>query len=811
MKTLTCIFILFSVFLHGQVSLSGKVVDFNSKEAIGFANVWVIGTTVGTTTNLEGEFTIDLKKDNYLVGISFVGYRNDTIDIRTADLGNLKISLKPAAKELGVVNYVAPKYDNPNKELFKRITKHKKENAMASLDYYECEVYSKIQVDLNQVGKFIKNHKIKSIDYMYDMIDSSAERSESFIPMFLSETVSDYYYSSKPSGEREFVLASKTSGLKNESVSLLLGNAATDFNLYTNFINAFEKDYVSPISDFGWAYYKYEIQDTSYVGPYLSYKLSFRPRRKQEPTFYGTMWIDADSYAITKIDMTLAEDANVNFVQSLNIERSYGKVDGKWIIQSESLNMEANLLKSEKLVGVFMKKTTYWKDHVLNKAHDKGFYSNTDAVALADSALSRGEEYWSLKRGEDLSSKEKQIYTNIDSLVQSKPFKWGVRLTKMLYTGYLPFESWEFGPYYSAYSFNSIEGNRFRFGGRTRAKFSKKLRLGGYLAYGTKDEDYKGQLKAEYFISKNPLVKAEIEYSRDYEQLSDSPDAFEPDNIMSSLSRRAAPQFTMVDSKKASFVKEFHPGISNQVKFIFNDFYPVAQLQFYKPEGNRINHFRVSSIEFSGRVAIGEKFVMGDFQRVSLGTKKPILTYGFEWSNKGFLGSGYNFTKAFIQVKDKMFFGTLGRLDIVLDASKMWGAVPYPILLQHPGNSSYYFDKLAFNLMTPSEFVSDQFVSVKSEYHFDGLFLNRIPVVRKFKWREFLYARGVVGDVVNNHESVMLFPEGLSSLNGKPYGEVGVGLENVFKFLRFDYIVRLTNRRTDISNGGLFVGLQLDL
>ena len=308
--------------------------DFHSKEGIAFANVWMIGSAVGTNTSLDGTFQIKYAGNHTQLGISFVGYKTDTVQLTVGEKNIIEVSLKPEALELGSVNFVAPKYKNPNKELFKRITKNKKANSMSSLDYYECEIYNKIQVDLNQVGKFIKKNRIKSLDYMYDMIDSSAERSESFLPMFLSETVSDYYLSSKPKAEKEIVIASKVSGLKNESISMLLGNAYTDFNLYTNFINAFDKDYVSPISDFGWAYYKYEITDTTYIGPYLSYKMSFKPRRKQEPTFYGDMWIDADSYAITKINMSLSEGANVNFVQSLTINRAYAKVGSTWVKQS---------------------------------------------------------------------------------------------------------------------------------------------------------------------------------------------------------------------------------------------------------------------------------------------------------------------------------------------------------------------------------------------------------------------------------------------------------------------------------------------
>ena len=399
------------------------------------------------------------------------------------------------------------------------------------------------------------------------------------------------------------------------------------------------------------------------------------------------------------------------------------------------------------------------------------------------------------------------VFENIDSLVNTPIYKWGERLTKMFYTGYLPFKRWEIGPYYSLYSFNNIEGNRFRFGGATKKAFHHKLRLTAYGAYGTLDKEFKYQVKGEYFFSKRPRVILTLSVLHDYRQLSDSPDAWQPDNIMASLSRRSDPQYTMLDQQRIMFDKEWVKGISNKLSITRNIYRPVGNLIYDNRDQGTLKEISISTFMFAGRVAFKENFVQGDFDRVSLGTRSPIITYGITLSKKGYLNSDFDFTKVFFQFNDRWYFGPFGYVNCILDASKIWGQVPYPILLQQPGNNSYYFDDFAFNLMNPGEFASDQFISLKMEYHMVGMLLNKIPLMRKLQWRELLYARSVIGSLVYDHESVVLFPGNMTSLGGKPYLEVGVGIENIFKIVRVDYIWRLTHENSTAPKSGLLASL----
>lgn len=787
-----------TISVVGQTRVAGKVVDGVSEEPIPFCNVFFLDGNEGVSTDLSGEFVLTSNSNRQAFVVSFVGYQSDTILVANAS-NNMIIKLESASTYIDEVEIVTPKYKDPNKELFKRVVKNKKMNDSRNIDAYECGVYNKIYVALNDINPEIKSSKlVNKVDFVMDLMNQDS--SGSYLPIFISETVSEYYYKTSPRADREIINASKVSGLKNESVSMLLGSSYTDFNIYDNSINVLERDFISPLSDQGWLFYHYQIADTAYIGPYLSFRMDFTPRSAQDAAFEGYMWIDAKTYAVTKIEVTLPTSANVNLVNNMRVERSFVNYqqDGQsyWMKSSEKVQMDFKVIKKSKQPGFKVAKTTYWKSYLINQKRDNSFYNPAEDIVVSENAITQDDGFWSENRGEDLTTEEEEVYQAIDSLVNTKIFKVSDQILKMFYTGYLPFKYFEYGPYYTTYSYNSIEGKRFRIGGLTKKAFHPKLRLGGHIAYGTKDELFKYSGRAEYYFNKKKRSILSLSLLHDYRQLSDSPDAFEPDNIMASLSRRSAPRFTLLDQRKISYEKEWFKGISNVVSWSSNTFYPVGELRYFGPNNNEIEKINIQFLTFAGRLAYQEKYLEGDFDRVSLGTKKPIITYGLSFSNSKLFKSDYNYIKSFVQFRDRWYYGVLGYLDLIADASKIWGELPYPLLLQHPGNNSYYFDLFAFNMMLPGEFVSDQFVSLKMEYHLNGLFLNRIPLMKKLQWREIGYARGVMGNIVNDHESVVLFPGVMKSLEGKPYVEAGVGVENIFKCLRLDYIWRLTHNNS---------------
>jgi hypothetical protein len=296
-----------------------------------------------------------------------------------------------------------------------------------------------------------------------------------------------------------------------------------------------------------------------------------------------------------------------------------------------------------------------------------------------------------------LSDKEAAAYQNIDSALHSHYFIVMKRLMMMFASGYYPLGKWEYGPYFTTYSFNNIEGSRFKFTGRTTSKFSKKWRFLGYAAYGTKDKQVKYNFTTQYYFNMSPRSYMGIELGNDLQVMNASPEAFQNDNIMASLSRKDSVKYLFLEKYALYYEKEWVKGTNNRITLSYQDIKPVAPLFFEQTNGNYLNSIRYTSATLSGRIAYKEKIIEDDYRRVSLKTKYPIFTYSYEFSAKGLAGSQYSFHRAKIKMVDKWYIGNTGHIQIIAEAGKTWGVVPYPLLTTHIGNNSYYFDAEAFN------------------------------------------------------------------------------------------------------------------
>ena len=285
---------------------------------------------------------------------------------------------------------------------------------------------------------------------------------------------------------------------------------------------------------------------------------------------------------------------------------------------------------------------------------------------------------------------------------------------------------------------------------------------------------------------------------------------------MTSLLRRSPNNtLTMVEEYKTYYEYEWFQGFSNTITFIHQNIFPLEAVPFttngLTGSYNDIPSLSFSEISLLTRFAKQEKFLLGEFERVSLGSEFPILELRMYFGIKGFLNSDFNYTKVRLTVKDKVELDPFGHLKYILEGGRIFGQLPYPLLELHKGNETYAYDFLAFNMMNYYEFVSDTYFSWITEQHFQGFFLNRIPLLRKLGWREIVSARGVIGTLSENNRDVWNFPSGLVTLT-KPYMEAGVGIENVFKFFRLDMFWRLSYLdHPEIQKVGLRLGMQVIL
>ncbi|NMC99624.1 MAG: carboxypeptidase-like regulatory domain-containing protein, partial [Bacteroidales bacterium] len=454
--------------------------------------------------------------------------------------------------------------------------------------------------------------------------------------------------------------------------------------------------------------------------------------------------------------------------------------------------------------GFFGRKTTTYRNHIVNKAREDKIYDIPSDIVVAEDASKKDNNFWDTIRHEPLNQKEQGIFNMVDSIKDVKVFRTFYDIMNAIITYYYVLGKFEFGPYFTIYSFNNVEGNRIRIGGRTSNKISTKYMIESYIAYGTKDQRFKYGGNFIYIFNKNPRKAFSLDYKHDMEQLGQSIMAFSEDNILSSTFRRG-PQYTlsMVNQFKTSYEHEWFQGFSNTIRLKWREQFPFENQQFvlFNDFGTSdyYSSFITSEISINTRYAYNEKFVMGEFERISLGTKYPVINFTATAGLKNILGSQFSFQK--LQLTIDHWFNTypLGYGKYIIDAGKIFGKLPYPLLKLHEGNQTYFFDEYAFNLMNYYEFVSDQWISLTYTHYFDGFFLNKIPLMRKLKWRELAWSKGLLGFLNQENLNYMPFPSTLNTLDRsqdikhlKPYVEAGIGIENIFKFIRVDAIWRLS-------------------
>ena len=406
----------------------------------------------------------------------------------------------------------------------------------------------------------------------------------------------------------------------------------------------------------------------------------------------------------------------------------------------------------------------------------------------------------------------------VDSLKDVPVIKTYADVIQTLATGYKVLGKFELGEYTSLYTFNEVEGNRFRLALRTSNDFSKMVEFSGFGAYGIEDERFKYGFGTRFFITKKPRRMIHTIYKKDVEQLGLSSNAFNNTGIVSSYLRRNPFNKLLLNEQfQFSYERFWEKGLSAYFLFRHATIAPLGVMSFVDNETQiTTQSIATNEVSLKLRLAIGEEFLSGEYDRISLGTKHPIVSVDFTNSIPGFWNAYLNYQKLKVEVSHKIKLSLLGELEYQITGGKIWGDVPYPLLEIHPGNETWSFNPVAFNMMNIGEFLSDRYVSFNAEHHFDGLFLNKIPVLKKMQVREIAGIKGVYGDLsIDAHENIFSIPDFSSSLQKKPYLETYFGLENIFKFIRLDFIWRLsyidnTFDGIKVSPFGLRGSLQFD-
>lgn len=777
-------------------SISGKVYDAVSREPIPFASVFLKGKTIGTTTDFEGNYTLFVAELSDSLVVTSIGYTTAKKPLRMVETQSLNFILERA--EVNIQEVVVRPTEDPAVVMFRKIIKNKERNSNIRLKNYSYEAYNKVELDLYDWNEKFQDRKVmRPFQFVFERIDSITE-DQPFLPVFLSESLSDYYYQSEPEKqERENVFASKQSGIENESFSQFLGSMYQEVSVYDNWPSIFYKSFVSPVNDNGLAYYNYDLVDSGMIDGVYCYQMTFKPKTQSAFTFVGDMWIADSSYALKQVSMEASKHVNINWVDKMSFFQQFTPVhDSIWMLSKDKLVIRFKM--TENMLGFIGRKTASYREFEVDRPDIGQFFETRDDITVSKQVFDKTDSFWTAKRHEDLTLNESGVYEMVDSLKNTRAFKNWVDVFNMVLTGYYDVRGWvELGPIASTLSFNQVENVRLRAGFRTSSKFSKRIRLGAYGAYGFEDKRFKGGGDVLFLIKKDPRQEIGAEYIWDLDLRSNNPAQFAQDNFLTGLIRRNVPQrLNFVKTGAIYYEKEWKVGYSNRLTLRHRDVAPQYAFQFVEGGENgsadTITDFVTTEATVRLRFAYREKFLTGDFNRVSLGTRFPILLASYTFGAKGILGSDFMYHKVDVALYDNFPVNPIGTFHILLTAGKTFGTLPLLLLNVAPGNETFFYNRFAYNLMNRYEFITDMYVGLNIRHHFEGYFLNKIPWVRKAKLREIIFANAIFGTMTDANKKANETNDFFMVPFPKPYVEVGFGIENIFKLFEVDFMWRVT-------------------
>ncbi|MGV6861536.1 MAG: DUF5686 family protein [Putridiphycobacter sp.] len=800
MKKVFFFWILLTTILgQAQTKVSGVVIDSLTKEPVSFAKVLFMGTTDGGLTNFEGKFAIQTTQEVDSIVVSFVGYNPKKIAIpkATEDQKKMLIELN-SVKLLNEVEVIADK-KNPVFRILKEINDHRPINDPEKLEAYQYEVYNKMQFSLTNLGENPEDIKlIKNFNFVTDYIDTL--NGKDFLPILLTEAVTDYYYKKSPAQKKEIIKATNVTGVENLQVEQFTGDMNQNVNIYDNYISLFNKDFLSPIAPTARAFYKYYLLGHEMVNDVECYRIQFVPRRKGDAVFFGEMWVTVDTYAIVRIEADIPDDVNLNYVSNFKVKQLFTLTDSNiYMVDKEEVFAEFKLfneMKKQSLVGVYVHKNTYRKDFVINDPKDFSFY--VEDIVIPDSAKIKDQAYWQTIRHDSLNANEAGVIEMIDSLKQNRTFKFYDQLAYMSYTGFWRAGPMEIGNIFSMYNKNVVEGQRVMLSLRTSNKFSTKHEINAFLIYGFGDQRFKYGASYRWRLKRSPRTMLRFAYNKKIEQLGLSSRLGDIGNSFTTLfSIGPLDKLTFVDKASVSLEKDYPIDMRTFSAIEWKNFVPLGNSVYHRlnDNGDSINVSSVTSFEIRNQIMYtkDEKFINGNFDRFSLGSKYPIISLTHTLGIKNVFGSEYNFNRLDFLIDHRPKVGFWGRINYTLYAGKIFGTLPYPFLNIHQGNQTFYLQTGTFNLLNYYEFVSDTWVGLNFEHRLQGFILDKVPLIRKLKWRLVYGAKGVIGTFDQKHLSEMLLPSYTKTLSfTKPYMEASIGVENIFKFIRIDAIWRLS-------------------
>ena len=806
-KTLLILILILSFgYSYAQTKVSGYVFD-EANEPVAFATILFKGSIEGTITDENGKFYLESKKNWSQLVVSFIGYENLEIELSKKVTFNLKLIIKEETNTLNEVVIAVgkqPKKNNPAIAILEKIWKKRRQNGLKKFNQYNYKKYEKVEFDLNTIDSTFKEKSLfRGMQFVFKNIDTSAITGKTYLPIFLNESVSEVFGDNILNKEKETIRGNKNTGFSNnQAIINFIDDLYNDYNIYDNYIKLFYKSFVSPLSKTGINNYNYFLSDSAFIKNKWCYNIIYYPRRKNELTFKGDFWVNDTTFAIAEINMKASKSANINWVKEIYIEQEFDILnDSIFLLKRDYFLSDFAINKKEKSKGLYGKRTTLYNNYSFNELKKSNFYETSNNV-IDEKIYNQPDEFWIENRVEKLNKDELGIYTMLDTLTTVRKFKNLSNIVATFSSGYFEFDkiNFDYGPIFSTFGYNDVEGIRIRSGGRTYFSYNDPWRLEAFTAYGFRDQKFKYGFQGKAILNEKNRLIISGGNRRDVEQIGSSLTAStdvlgRSDGSSSVIGTGQNNRLTNVNLSKLSLQAEpfnnFVVSISGSYKTLSSasEFFSLDYNNTSTSSGisSQIKQFETI---FTANYYPGRKVGGFGVERTTNSDKLRNIFLQVTRGSKNLFNSDFDYTKVQFSYSQPWFIGGFGRLKTSLEAGKTFGEVPLGLLSVVPGNQTYFAFFNTFNQLDFYEFVTDTYTTFHLEHNFNGRLLARVPLIRKLNLRAIVGFRSAWGQL--SDENILLNttnnPAQITLLapTENPYYEYSFGIGNIFKILRLD-------------------------
>ena len=830
-----------------QTVVKGKVVDIETGETLPFANISYVvdGQTFGTVSDIDGFYRLESDKIFDFITFEYAGYKPYTVEITrfttqtvVAKMESVSITLPKA--EVRAKRKIKERYKrkgNPAVELIKKVQKNAEHNSLTGFDYYSYDEYSKLELGPSNISDSLAaRNYMKGLGFVCENMRPSELTGRNYLSLYFVETLSKTYYRKEPHCLTTEVTDSKdvvfSKFMDFTTMETVIDNWIGFVDVYQRSVSLFNNAYTSPMSPIAVTFYHFYIVDTVNYENENCIVLSFTPSNQMDMGLCGSLWITNDSsYMVKKVQLQIPKHSGTNFVEAMMFEQEYKKVDSVMIPTRYSLVADIFYLG----VALHGKRTGVFSNIEINKPMPDGFYTGKPQKTHSDTYYDHrdDEEYWNGKRVDSLSEHEKRIAEDNERLMKNWKFRLMTNTAMVLGYNYIDYGPVDIGPIFNMLSYNGIEGWRLRVGAKTNTRFHKHIFLEGFVAYGLKDEKFK--YRGQVMYSFNNKINNQWEFPMNLLTLSYEHNTAVPrmgtfgynfnedsDRLGRSISRQENRRMIFSDKVKLMYDYETQNQIGIKVFAEYEEQRPLGELLFETNDGRFYDPFTTNCVGFVVRYARNERVQQLQQYRYPLaGSVAPIITLGYSYGGRC-LGSDYEYHKIQAMFSKRWFLSVLGVADLNINGGVVLGETPYPLMFVHRANQGAYYDDMGFNLMNYYEFVSQYYVQGMFEYNFNGFILNRIPLIGKLKLREVVSLKAVWGGIsdrcnpMNGNARLFKFPTDeygevqTYTLQNKPYIEGGIGIANIFRILRIDYVRRFNYLdHHEVDKWGIFFSFKV--